>query len=106
MVNIMEIKDALKTIVTTDSERLGLKTNALAPVEKNAAVTSASKSAELKAIESLVGSSVPFDSAKVAAIKAAIVDGSYKTNPGDAADGIIMSTQDFLTTDLSETKFL
>jgi anti-sigma28 factor (negative regulator of flagellin synthesis) len=64
-------------------------------------VTTASKSVELKAIESLVDAAVPFDSFKVDSIKAAIALSEFKINPGDTADGIIMSSQDFLTTALA-----
>lgn len=101
MMNIMEIKDTLKTIVPADSEKLVLKTNILTHLGKNPAATIISKSVELKAIETLVSIGSPFDIAKVAAIKLSVDAGDYKINPGDAADGLILSVQDFLTTDLA-----
>jgi flagellar biosynthesis anti-sigma factor FlgM len=100
----MEIKGTLKTLGMADTEKSAAKTSAAEPVQQQASSTSASKSAELKTIEALIGSSVPFDAAKVAALKLSISSGDYKINPGDAADGLILSVQDFLTTDLVATQ--
>jgi negative regulator of flagellin synthesis FlgM len=98
----MEIKDTVKTLASGGVNAIESKIKSLeTPVraEPSLAVTT-SKSAELKAIEAMAGSAPTFDAAKVASIKSAIEAGTFKTNPGDVADGLILSAQDFLSTAL------
>lgn len=52
-------------------------------------VTTANASPQLKSLQAAVATAPDFDGAKVAAIKSAIADGSFKVDAGKVADSII-----------------
>jgi len=101
----MEIKDTVKALVNSGLGATETRIKSLdTPVraEPSLAITT-SKSVELKMIEAMAGSAPTFDAGKVASIKSAIEAGTFKSNPGDVADGMILSSQDFLSTALKAT---
>ena len=89
-INVHQVTDVQKVASVVNHAIIG-------PATENPS-SIVSKSAEVTTIQAVVPEPVPVDYAKVAAIKAEIAAGTFKINPGDIADGLIMSTADFQST--------
>jgi negative regulator of flagellin synthesis FlgM len=59
-------------------------------------VTISKQARDLKSLQTQTSSEGAFDAQKVAAIKEAIMNGTFKVDASKVADGLINSTRDFL----------
>ena len=79
-----------------DSQTSGATTGTSATSSTSGSTSTVSLSA--LSTDLRTSSSADIDTAKVAAIKASIADGSYKVDPGKIADGILASASELLKT--------